>query len=167
MKKICYLILSILFIFNTSCHTFDDEKADNIIKIQSILPEYITHDKFVSIKEYLTGKETTKNRLIIRSTHAHRTGLYLIIGLNKRVSSLPADTRIICEIYMPGELNAKIFEFPLPKINRLPKTKHILLGLTGSDWDYESDALPTAWKVTLIDSNDKIIAEKSSQVWSL
>ncbi|MAV39296.1 MAG: hypothetical protein CML12_01780, partial [Puniceicoccaceae bacterium] len=64
-------------------------------------------------------------------------------------------------------LNAKVFEFPLPKVNRLPKTKHLLIGLTGSDWPYKKDALPTAWKISFIDSKSQVITEKSSQVWSL
>ena len=100
------------------------------------------HEDFLSIKEYLTGKETTKNRLIIRSIEGKRSGLYLIVTLNQKISKLPLDTSIICEIYMPGQLNPDVFEFPLPKINKMPNNKTILLGLTGDDWPYDKDALP-------------------------
>ncbi len=167
MKLLLALITFYLANFLTSCTSLQTSHEGTRIQIISIIPEYIKHEEFVSIKEYLTGKETTKNRLILRSTDRQRTGLYLIVSLNEKVTNLPADTQIICEIFMPGELNAKIFEFPLPKVNYLPKTKHLLLGFTGEDWDYEDDALPTAWKITLVDSKDKVIAHKSSQVWSL
>tara|TARA_X000000368_G_scaffold207724_1_gene164051 strand:- start:510 stop:1013 length:504 start_codon:yes stop_codon:yes gene_type:complete len=167
MKLLLSLITLYLSLFHTSCTSLKTNDERSEIQIISIIPEYIKHEEFVSIKEYLTGKETTKNRLILRSIDRKRTGLYLTVSLNKKVTHLPADTQIICEIFMPGELNAKIFEFPLPKVNHLPKTRHLLLGLTGKDWDYEDDALPTAWKITLVDSKERIIARKSSQVWSL
>ena len=52
-------------------------------------------------------------------------------------------------------------------IYRLPNNKSILLGITGDDWTYGNSALPTAWRITLVDSKENTIAEKSSQVWSL
>ncbi|RCL30993.1 MAG: hypothetical protein DBX03_01385 [Puniceicoccaceae bacterium] len=161
------LLALLLALLLSSCMSLSTVEPEASIRIKTILPKYIEHEQFVSIKEYLTGKETTKNRLILRSIAEERTGLYLIISLNEKISSLPADTEIICEIFMPGELNAKVFEFPLPKVNRLPKTKHLLIGLTGSDWPYKKDALPTAWKISFIDSKSQVITEKSSQVWSL
>lgn len=167
MRLIITLIALLLGILSSSCSSLSTTDQEPSVRIKTILPKYMEHEQFVSIKEYLTGKETTKNRLILRSIEDERTGLYLIISLNQKIASLPADTEIICEIFMPGELNAKVFEFPLPKVNRLPKTKHLLLGLTGTDWPYEKDALPTAWKISLIDSKAQVIAEKSSQVWSL
>ena len=167
MRLIITLITLFLSITASSCSSLSPIESETGIRIKTILPKYMEHDQFVSIKEYLTGKETTKNRLVLRSIERERTGLYLIISLNETIARLPADTEIICEIFMPGELNAKVFEFPLPKVNRLPKTKHLLLGLTGTDWPYDKEALPTAWKISLVDSKARVLAEKSSQVWSL
>jgi hypothetical protein len=164
MRLIYALLTAILF---SSCISLDRKNEPQNLQISSIIPKYMVHEEFLSIKEYLTGKETIKNRLIIRSTEGERTGLYLAITLNEKIPQLPVDTSIVCEIYMPGKLNPDVFEFPLPKLNKLPNNKSMLLGITGDDWPYGNDALPTAWRITLVDSKENIIAEKSSQVWSL
>ena len=164
MRLIYAFLIAILF---SSCASLDTNNGAQNLQINSIIPKYMEHEEFLSIKEYLTGKETTKNRLIIRSTEGQRTGLYLILTLNEKTSKLPVDTSIICEVYMPGKLNPDVFEFPLPKVNKLPNNKSILLGITGDDWPYSKDAIPTAWRITLMDSKENTLAEKSSQVWSL
>ena len=164
MRLIYAFLIALLF---SSCASLDTNNGAQNLQINSIIPKYMEHEEFLSIKEYLTGKETTKNRLIIRSTEGQRTGLYLILTLNEKPSKLPVDTSIICEVYMPGKLNPDVFEFPLPKVNKLPNNKSILLGITGDDWPYSKDAIPTAWKITLMDSKENTLAEKSSQVWSL
>ena len=164
MRLIYAFLIALLF---SSCASLDTNNGAQTLQINSIIPKYMEHEEFLSIKEYLTGKETTKNRLIIRSTEGQRTGLYLILTLNEKTSKLPVDTSIICEVYMPGKLNPDVFEFPLPKVNKLPNNKSILLGITGDDWPYTKDAIPTAWRITLIDSKENTLAEKSSQVWSL
>ena len=164
MRLIYAFLIALLF---SSCASLDTNNGAQNLQINSIIPKYMEHEEFLSIKEYLTGKETTKNRLIIRSTEGQRTGLYLILTLNEKTSKLPVDTSIICEVYMPGKLNPDVFEFPLPKVNKLPNNKSILLGITGDDWPYTKDAIPTAWRITLMDSKENSLAEKSSQVWSL
>lgn len=164
MRLIYAFLTAILF---SSCASLNTNNGEQNLQINSIIPQYMEHEEFLSIKEYLTGKETTKNRLIIRSTEGERTGLYLVVSLNESISKLPLDTSIICEVYMPGKLNPDVFEFPLPKINKLPNNKTLLLGITGDDWPYNKEAIPTAWRITLIDSKENTLAEKSSQVWSL
>ena len=164
MRLIYAFLIALLF---SSCASLDTNNGAQNLQINSIIPKYMEHEEFLSIKEYLTGKETTKNRLIIRSTEGQRTGLDLILTLNEKTSKLPVDTSIICEVYMPGKLNPDVFEFPLPKVNKLPNNKSILLGITGDDWPYSKDAIPTAWRITLMDSKENTLAEKSSQVWSL
>lgn len=166
MRTIHTLIPLILLTLLSSCGTIQSNNS-KALEIETIRPKYMEHKDFISINEYLTGKETSKNRLIIRSKEATRSGLYLVLKLNDKIKNLPPDTNIICEIFMPGKLNPEIFEFPLPRVNKLPNNKDLFLGITGSDWPYGIEALPTAWKITFVDSNGTTIAEKSSQVWSL
>tara|TARA_B100001248_G_C27351874_1_gene441765 strand:+ start:746 stop:1240 length:495 start_codon:yes stop_codon:yes gene_type:complete len=164
MRLIYAFLIALLF---SSCASLNINNRAQNLQINSIIPKYMKHEDFLSIKEYLTGKETTKNRLIIRSTKGLRAGLYLILTLNEKTSKLPVDTYIMCEVYMPGKLNPDVFEFPLPKINKLPNNKVIFLGITGDDWPYSKDVIPSAWRITLMDSKENKLAEKSSQVWSL
>lgn len=163
--RLIALCLSVILLSN--CTSLSRNNGEQNLQIDFIIPQYMEHEEFLSIKEYLTGKETTKNRLIIRTNEGQRTGLYLNLTLNQKITTLPIDTSIVCEVYMPGKLNPDVFEFPLPKVNKLPNNKTILLGITGDDWPYHKEALPTAWRITLIDSKEQTLAEKSSQVWSL
>ena len=163
LSRIALILFSIVL---TSCVSIKSEQGADI-EIEAITPKYIEHHQFVSINEYLTGKENTKNRLLIRSDASVRDGLYFVLSLNKTIRLLPPDTNIICELYLPGNINPEVFEFPLPRVNKFPRTKDIFIGFTGENWNYGKDTIPTAWKITLIDSQGAIIAEKSSQVWSL
>jgi hypothetical protein len=43
----------------------------------------------------------------------------------------------------------------------------MFLGITGDDWPYSKDVIPSAWRITIMDSKENKLAEKSSQVWSL
>ena len=65
MRLIYAFFTAILF---SSCALLNTNNGAQNLQINSIIPKYIEHEEFLSIKEYLTGKETTKNRLIIRST---------------------------------------------------------------------------------------------------
>ena len=87
MRLLYALFTAILF---SSCTSLDRNNGAQNLQINSIIPQYMDHEEFLSIKEYLTGKETTKNRLIIRSNEGQRTGLYLIITLNEKIPQLPA-----------------------------------------------------------------------------
>ena len=118
MRLIITLIALFLSITASSCSSLSPIESETSIRIKTILPKYMEHEQFVSIKEYLTGKETTKNRLILRSIEGERTGLYLIISLNETIARLPADTEIMK--FYAGELNAKVFEFPFPKSTDCP-----------------------------------------------
>ena len=95
IKKIMRLLYAFLTaIFLSSCASLNTNNGEQNLQINSIIPKYMEHEEFLSVKEYLTGKETTKNRLIIRSIEGQRTGLYLIVTLNQKISKLPLDTSI-------------------------------------------------------------------------
>ena len=89
IKKIMRLLYAFLTaIFLSSCASLNTNNGEQNLQINSIIPKYMEHEEFLSVKEYLTGKETTKNRLIIRSIEGQRTGLYLIVTLNQKIYML-------------------------------------------------------------------------------
>ena len=165
MKILLIFICLLLF----SCNSITSHRSLYYKEfiVEKVVPKFIEEKEFVNIKEYLTGKESISNKLIMRTNDKIRTGLYLIITTSHKLNLLPADTKIICEIYYSDKLNPKIYEFILPKTIQIPKTRDLYLGLTGDDWNKEIDGYPTAWKITLLDSNKKIISEESSQIWNL
>ena len=55
LSRIALILFSIVL---TSCVSIKSEQGADI-EIETITPKYIEHHQFVSINEYLTGKENT------------------------------------------------------------------------------------------------------------
>jgi len=140
------------------------ERVLSSVEIEEIKPRYIKDVQFMRISEYLTNKEQTGKRLILRSQTRERSGYYFVLILDEKVRRLPNGTQIIGEFYIPRTLEKQTYTFLLPTIR--PKTNEIFIGLTGEDWP-QRDETPSAWKFTIKDANGALLAEKKSYLWSL
>jgi len=134
------------------------------VTIEEIKPRYIEADEFMRISEYLTGKEHQGDRVIIRSDPTDRSGYYFTLILDTDVRRMPAGTQVIGEFHTPKSLDAEVHNFELPA--RRPESNEIFVGLTGKDWP-NKDALPGAWRFTIVDPNGLQLALKQSYLWSL
>ena len=61
LTRITLIVFSLSLL---SCSSIKSQQSSKI-EIDSITPKYMEHNQFVSINEYLTGKENKKNRLKI------------------------------------------------------------------------------------------------------
>lgn len=134
------------------------------ISIKEISPRYIETEQFMRIGEYLTGKEHTGRRVIVRSDPTERDGYYFILTLSEKAKKLPRGTKIVAEFYTALSHDVQSFEFLLP--SRLPGTKDIFVGLTGSDAPAEQQ-IPAAWRFTFQAASGEVIAQKQSYLWEL
>ena len=46
-----------------------------------------------------------------------------------------------------------------------PNTRQVYAGITGSDWP-DADVRPLAWKISFINTEGKVIAQKQSYLWT-
>ncbi|MGC6424502.1 MAG: hypothetical protein ACON4O_05890 [Lentimonas sp.] len=158
------LLLALLSLLCISCASNRKSATLTSVEIKEIKPRFIEGKQFKRIDEYLTGKENTGKRVILRSDPETRTGYYFVLILDEKVRRLPAGTKIIGEFYTAKELGVQKHTFAVPA--KRPKTKEIFIGLTGEDWP-EGARTPAAWKFTIVDPNGSVMATEQSYLWSL
>ncbi|MGB0184731.1 MAG: hypothetical protein ACPF9Q_04810, partial [Opitutales bacterium] len=93
-----------------------------------------------------------------------RRGFYFTLRLDKKAKHLPRGTRIIAEVYTPNQTEVQRFELKLPA--KRGSSRQLLFGLTGSDWPYQSERVPAAWKFTILDPNGKVLGVTQSYLWN-
>ncbi len=133
------------------------------VEIEEIKPRYIEEESFKRISEYLSGKEDTGDRVILRSDPAERAGFYFTLILDESIRKLPKGTVVVGEFFTPVSVEQQTHEFTLP--NKRPRTKEIFVGLTGADWP-QVGGVPAAWRFTIKDPNGNVLAEEKSYLWS-
>ena len=155
-----------LFLFSLLCAACSttEEAAKPDLKIKEIMPRYIETEDFKRISEYMTGKENPGRRVIVRTNPRQRDGFYFILILDRNVRKLPPDAYVVGEFYTADSVDLKSHRFNLPSI--LPGTRELFLGLTGEDWP-QKDVLPSAWRFTIKNSREEVLARKQSYLWSL
>lgn len=121
-------------------------------------------EQFKRISEYMTGKENPGKRVILRTNPRQRDGYYFVLTLDQNVRELPSDAYIQGEFYTSKSLDQQTHRFEFPSI--LPSTREIFVGLTGDDWP-QKDAIPAAWRFTIKDSQETILAQEQSYLWNL
>ena len=156
--------LAIFCLLGAACSTTQKSVEPSPFKIVDIIPRYIKTEDFKRISEYMTGKENPGRRVIIRTEPKERDGFYFVLILNRNVRKLPPDAYIEGELYTSKSLDLQTRRFELPSI--LPSTREIFIGLTGEDWPEEGD-IPSAWRFTIKNSREEILAQKKSYLWSL
>ena len=155
--------LALFCLLSVACGT-TKESEEPSVEIVEIMPRYIEAEAFKRISEYMTGKENPGKRVIIRTNPRQRDGYYFVLVLNRNVRKLPPDAYIQGEFYTSKSLDLQTRRFEFPSI--LPSTREIFIGLTGDDRPQEN-AVPAAWRFTIKNSQEEILAQKKSYLWSL
>lgn len=158
-----FFLLGLLCLLCASCAS-TRKQALNSVTIEEIKPRLIEEQQFMRVSEYMTGKEYTGDRLILRTTPEARTGYYFTIVLDESTRRLPAGTVIVGEFYTQKSLDLQEYTFTLPA--KRPKTKEIFVGLTGEQWP-EGTTTPAAWRFTIKDANGAVLATDKSYLWEM
>ena len=85
------------------------------VDIKDIRPRYIEAEQFMRIGEYLSGKEVTGDRLILRSDPGSRTGCYFVLALDEKARRLPKGTTVRGEVYTARSPEVQVLEMKLPR----------------------------------------------------
>ena len=158
-----FFLFALLVAGLTGCTTTSRNTVETV-GIKDIHPRYIEAEQFKRIGEYLSGKEVTGGRLILRSDPDSRTGAYFVLTLDEKVRRLPRGTIIRGEVFTPRSPEAQVFEIKLP--SERPKTKELFFGLTGEDWP-DGSPVPGAWRFTILTPNGETMGQKQSYLWEL
>lgn len=160
MRLFLLLVISLVCV---SCKTGERPHITSV-EIIEIKPRYIETEAFKRIDEYFTGVENQGNRVIIRTDSNERDGYYFTLVLDQKVKKLQTGTKIVGEFFTPASADPATYTFTLPA--KRPKTKEIMLGLTGDAWPHGPEVIPSAWRFTVKDANDIVMGSAKSYLWS-
>jgi len=132
------------------------------VEIETIRPRYIEREAFVRISEYLSGRENTGDRVIVRSNSDARSGFYFVLLLDAPASRLPIGTEIVAEVLTPFSPEIQTFRFELPA--DMPASKEIFVGLTGDDWP-SKEGPAGAWRFTIENASGNVMGRRASYLW--
>ena len=114
--------------------------------------------------EYITGRENTGRRLILRSDPGERRGAYWVVTL-QRGRPLPEGGFIEITWRQPGEVPLRRKLFPVPAEQR--HKRHLFIGLTGGDWPEEGSRPDLEiWRIRLLDAGGVEGAGARSWLWT-
>lgn len=117
-------------------------------------------DSFKRFSEYLTGKHSDGRYAIYRSDNASRDGFYIsLLASDKKPLAHVSSIKV--QYVKSGSQEIHSFTTPASQL----KKKRILIGFTGGEWE-SGDSHPIAWKIELLDSNDKPLESAQSFLWS-
>ncbi len=157
------ILLSALSLFLVSCASTKRTTVTSV-EIKEIKPRYIEAESFKRIGEYFTGVENKGNRVIMRTDKDNRSGYYFTLVLDTKVKALATGAVFTGQFFTPASPDPVEYTFTLPA--KRPKTKEVLIGLTGEQWPYGPDIIPSAWYFTIKDANDAELGSKKSYLWS-
>ena len=128
--------------------------------IVRVWPAYRDADSFRRITEYMGGRESTGNEIVLRTQADSRDGYYFLTRL-KNDSATPGASFVL-EVILPGNPAVHTFTFAAD----LPAGRQVYqLGVTGADWPGKGTR-PSAWRVTIRSSEGAILAERTSFLWT-
>ena len=136
----------------------------NAASIRGAQTEYMEEGQFQLLREFFTGRESTGNRLVLRTNEDNRDGQYFELRLEDTLGELPHGTRAVLEVISTEDLEPKRYEFAVDPAAK-SRSHHLLLGLTGPDWPSD-ERKALAWRIELR-AGDKAIGEWKSFLWEL
>lgn len=124
--------------------------------------QYLQTADFQRISEFLTGRENTSGRVVLRSKEESRDGMYVVWHFPE-VLSAPAGSTLRLDYVHSAAKSATTLRLP---ISTALAGREWMAGLTGSDWP-DDDRKLLAWHVSLLDPAGRIIQEYKSYLWEM
>ena len=124
---------------------------------------YLSVRDFKRIPEFFTGKEFEGWKVYCRSNPNEREGFYFIVKVSGSSDELSKNAHWKIDWISPKNPESQSIEIPIDNPDIFGK--EVFIGLTGEDWT-DSSVQPLAWRLRLLNSENGIIAESQSFLWS-
>lgn len=125
-----------------------------------VWPGWRDAEAFDRIGEYFGGAENHGKQLVLRTHAETRAGYYFLLRVKSAAAIAGATFQV--SVIRPDAPEAKMFTFSAA----LPEKETVLqLGLTGTDWPGGKKANPVAWKIALLATDGRTLAEHKSFLW--
>jgi hypothetical protein len=130
------------------------------VEFLRVWPGWRDADAFDRISEYFGGRETFGRQLVLRTQKEVRAGYYFLVRVKSAITIESAAFEV--SVIRPDNPEPRVFRFEAA----VPAKEFVYqLGLTGSDWPGGGAANPVAWKLALVGSDGRVLAEQKSFLW--
>lgn len=130
------------------------------VEFLRVWPGWRNAAAFDRIGEYFGGQENTGRNIALRTQPEPRDGYYFVVRVKTAAALNGAKFEL--SVIRPDAPEPKVFSFPAT----VPARETLYqLGLTGSDWPGGEKANPVAWKLALVGSDGRVVAEHKSFLW--
>ena len=104
--------------------------------LKTVFTRYMEQEDFQYVSEFFTGREVADNRVLLRTAPDERTGLYIVVEMDRRLRDLPEGSHLDLEMIRSDSNEVHRHQFALPTEPR--RAKVLYVGLTGAAWPSES-----------------------------
>ncbi|MDR1233454.1 MAG: hypothetical protein LBJ75_04335 [Puniceicoccales bacterium] len=162
LRTFALSVCLLLIVTDIHCGPIRQSAKKRNVMIQRVSIYQLGDDSFKTIGEYFGHKkEHTYFRCIARDDENIRAGTYFVLGFNRSITLLPE--KIFARIYVLTSLRDGVLSFKC----RIPDHRHVFVseiycGITSKPIDIKN---LKAWKVELIDKNDKVLCAQQSYMW--
>jgi hypothetical protein len=132
------------------------------VEFVRVWPQWQNADAFEHIGEYFGRAENDRGEIVLRTKPNERAGLYFLVRV-KPTTAISSATFVV-DVIRPDSPDPKSFRFP---VSVAAKQQVFRLGLTSNDWPGGREAHPVAWKLTLIDASNHVLASEQSFLWAI
>jgi hypothetical protein len=153
---------NIPIVFLSLCIFFSSSLSAQV-KISLRNKAYFTVPDFKRIPEFFTGREFSGWKVYCRTNPADREGFYFVVKVTGGVPPLSAGCHWLLEWITPLDPTAQQKKVLLSE--QKISGKEVFIGLTGSDWP-DPSVQPIAWSLSLVDSEERILGQSQSFLWS-
>jgi len=123
-----------------------------------------TKSDFTRASEYFTDRENQGRNCVVRTDPNVREGLYLVVSIESG-ETIPDGSTATLEYFRPNKTGAQKAVFALPEWTG-SLAGELRIGLTGDAWAKEkSKERPTAWRLSVVDPNGKLLLYRESFLW--
>jgi hypothetical protein len=130
------------------------------VEFLRIWPGWRDTDSFDRISEYFGRGENTGRQIILRTQPDVRAGYYFLVRVKSAASLSGAKFEL--SVIRPDTPDPKVHTF----VSTVPGKETVFqLGLTGADWPVGEKGNPVAWKLALLGSDGRVLAEQKSFLW--
>lgn len=144
--------------------TKEASPTGEVAGISYCLPRYVSQQETVTLWEVLTGNELDYGYETFRTHPDKRAGIYFFVMLDYGHDYVKKGTRFILSVDTTDASHPRTFTFTAPEDFRA--VREIKLALTGDDCK-SPKAKVNAWKLVILDPENKVIARKQSWLWSI
>lgn len=130
------------------------------VEFLRVWPGWRTDESFDRISEYFGKSENSGRQIVLRTQADIRGGYYFLVRVK---SAMRIDgAKFELSVIRSDTPEPKIYSFAAV----VPEKEMVFqLGLTGADWPAGQKANPVAWKLALVATDGRVLAEQKSFLW--